>query len=103
MKFLRAILGSRSPRFWRVIAIAGGFAALALTPVAWLEKMPSVCLYWNLLGVHCPGCGMTRAISALLHADLNRALGYNPLVMVVFPALAGILLYDAANWLKPPR
>jgi len=80
-----------------------GITTLALTPVTWLERMPSVCLYWNLLGIHCPGCGMTRAMSALLHADFNRALGYNLLVVVIFPVLAGILLYDTANCLKPPR
>jgi hypothetical protein len=86
----------RSGRFWRVAAILGGLAALALAPTAWLERSPSVCLYWNVLGVHCPGCGMTRAFSALLHADFARALSYNKLVVVVFPAIVGVLAFDLA-------
>ena len=85
-----------SGRFWRVVAILGGLAALALAPTAWLERTPSVCLYWNVFGVHCPGCGMTRAISALLHADYARALSFNRLVVVVFPLIVGVLAFDLA-------
>jgi len=65
-------------------------------PTAWLERSPSVCLYWNVFGVHCPGCGMTRAFSALLHADFARALSYNKLVGVVFAAIVGVLAFDLA-------
>jgi hypothetical protein len=86
----------RSGRFWRVAVILGGLAALALMPTAWLERSPSVCLYWNVFGVHCPGCGMTRAFSALLHADFARALSFNKLVVVVFPAVVGVLAFDLA-------
>lgn len=86
----------RSGRFWRVAAILGGLAALALAPTAWLERTPSVCLYWNVFGVHCPGCGMTRAFSALLHTDYARALSFNRLVVVVFPVIVGVLAFDVA-------
>jgi hypothetical protein len=74
----------------------GGLAALALAPTAWLERTPSVCLYWNVFGVHCPGCGMTRAFSALLHTDFARALSHNKLVVVVFPVIVGVLAFDLA-------
>jgi hypothetical protein len=86
----------RSGRFWRVAAILGGLAVLALVPTAWLERTPSVCLYWNVFGVHCPGCGMTRAFSALLHHDFTRALSYNKLVVLVFPVIVAVLAFDLA-------
>lgn len=30
-------------------------------------------------GIDCPGCGMTRSISALLHGDLKQSLELHPL------------------------
>lgn len=35
----------------------------------------------------CPGCGTTRAASALLHGDLAQAFHYNPMGPVVMAAL----------------
>jgi hypothetical protein len=96
MRIFRPAWLARSARFWRVAAIFSAFATLALLPTAWLERAPSVCLYWNVFGVHCPGCGMTRAFSALLHADFDRALAYNKLVAVIFPAIVAWLAYDLA-------
>jgi len=98
MKSLRSALRGRTARFWRVVALVGGLGALAMVPTAWLERLPSVCLYWNLFGVHCPGCGMTRAFSALLHGEWGQALLYNKLVVVAFPAIIGVLVHDAARW-----
>ena len=80
----------------RLVLGAPVVAVLALIPMRWLEAAPSICLFRNLLGVRCPGCGMTRAFSALLHADLHSALAYNKLVFVVFPLVCGLLVHDAA-------
>lgn len=100
MHFPPKALCGRSARFWRVASILAGLVALATVPTAWLERAPSMCLYWNLFGVHCPGCGMTRAFSALLHGEFSRALAYNKLVCVVFPAVLGFVFYDFAGWAK---
>jgi hypothetical protein len=64
-----------------------------LIPTAWLERHPAPCLYRMFLKRRCPGCGMTRALSAALHGHIKRAWGQNKLVTVVLPL--GILA-----WLK---
>ncbi|WP_418991311.1 DUF2752 domain-containing protein [Alistipes sp.] len=65
---------------------------------------PTVCLFRNLFGTECYGCGMTRALFSLLHFDLSAAWSYNRLVVVVAPLLAWLYLKEvvgAVRALKP--
>ncbi len=59
-------------------------------PTEVLERGPGVCLSRLIAGIECWGCGMTRAISAVLHGDLGRAIAFNWRVAIVFPLLATI-------------
>ena len=43
------------------------------------------CLWKTLLGIECPGCGMTRAFIDILTLDFRGALLSNPLIFVVLP------------------
>jgi hypothetical protein len=45
------------------------------------------CLFHALTGLHCPGCGSTRCLHALLHGDAVQALAYNPLTVLALPFL----------------
>ena len=45
------------------------------------------CIIKALLGIRCPGCGLTTAAVALAHLDLAGAFDANPLIFVVVPAL----------------
>jgi hypothetical protein len=60
----------------------------ALLPVTFFESLPDVCIFRHLFHVECPGCGMTRALSALLHGDPGSALRFNRSVIIVFPLLS---------------
>lgn len=59
--------------------------AVILTPTRWLERHPIPCVYTTLLGMHCPGCGMTRAVSCAVHGRFRDAWHYNPLIVVMLP------------------
>lgn len=49
-----------------------------------------VCPARLLLGIPCPGCGLTRATVLLLKGDIHDSLLYNPFLL---PLLAGGLLF----------
>jgi len=63
-----------------------------LVPTSWFESRRSLCLIRNVLGVKCPGCGMTRAISCIFHGNFRKALQYNRLVVIVLPLLGYVWL-----------
>lgn len=50
----------------------------------WLPR----CMFHKLTGLYCPGCGATRALSALLHGDLKTSLHNNALLIPL-----GIMLF----------
>lgn len=45
------------------------------------------CLFHKLTGMHCPGCGATRAVGALVKGDLLQALAYNVLFILFLPVI----------------
>jgi hypothetical protein len=59
-----------------------------------------VCLFHAMTGLNCPGCGMTRALSALLHGNFLLALKDNVLFVLT---LAGLLIWGARLALQKLR
>ena len=69
----------------------GGLVAigvLAVIPLSVIDGLPVFCLSRIVLGVRCPGCGMTQAMAHLLHGDFTAAVARNHLVVAVGPASA---------------
>jgi hypothetical protein len=52
------------------------------------------CLFHDLTGLYCPGCGATRATHQLLHGHLLEAIRFNALVVLLAPSLLGALLWE---------
>ena len=52
------------------------------------ESFYPKCMSHTLTGLHCPGCGTTRALHALLNGQVRQALTYNLLIPVMVPLLA---------------
>lgn len=64
--------------------------------VPWLPH----CVFHSVTGLHCPGCGMTRATFAASHGRFAEAFRYNPVGVVLFPlAMVGIGL-ELAGWVR---
>jgi hypothetical protein len=52
------------------------------------------CLFHAVTGLHCPGCGSTRCLHALLHGQVRQAAAYNALALLALP----LLVFWAARW-----
>lgn len=50
------------------------------------------CVFYRLFGIYCPGCGGTRAVSALLAGHLLQATWYHPLVTYTVIIFGGFML-----------
>jgi hypothetical protein len=46
------------------------------------------CVFRQATGLHCPGCGSTRCLHALLHGDVRQAAAYNLALLVALPFLS---------------
>jgi hypothetical protein len=80
-----------APAFFLIIALAmavlvSGAALFFFDPAK--HGFFPVCLFHELTGWNCPGCGGTRAAYELLHGHLLRALHDNALLVVALAALA---------------
>lgn len=60
----------------------------------------SICLIYNLTGHKCITCGMTRAFANALRFDFLRAISYNPLILIVFPAYIALFFNDIYVFVK---
>lgn len=76
---------------------------LFLLPLSLIEAAPSVCLFKNILGLECPGCGITRAVVSVLQGDLAKAWEYNKLVVVVLPLLGYVYLRGLIRRIGSPE
>ncbi len=41
------------------------------------------CIFHKITGLHCPGCGMTRAFGALIELKPYQAIRYNALLLLI--------------------
>ncbi len=102
--------GKVEPRWrWGRVAVLIPLGLLAATAL-WVLKhggpqmMPWTCLLHDMTGLHCPGCGMTRATDALLDGDLTAAVSFNPLGIILLPVALIALIPELIGWLRgsPP-
>jgi hypothetical protein len=63
---------------------AAGCTYIALVDPNQSSAYPQ-CPLRALTGYDCPGCGLTRAVSALMQGDVGRAIDHNVLVVVLLP------------------
>jgi len=71
------------------LALAAGAMAMARP---WWPK----CILFSATGLHCPGCGLTRASTALLDGDFAQAFAYN----AIWPAIFGLFALGFASALR---
>jgi hypothetical protein len=61
------------------------------------------CMFHHMTGLHCPGCGASRALHQLAHGNLLTALSYNPLLVLMLPALVYLLFRQPPGMFRDAR
>lgn len=76
-------------------ALAGACAVAALSPVGDSEGQV-LCPYRLATGGWCPGCGCTRALSAVVRGDVGASLTLNPWTLMILAQAVVIVGWFAA-------
>ena len=50
------------------------------------------CVFYELTGLKCPGCGITRMFVSLARFDIASAFSYNPAVFITGPFIVAYLI-----------
>lgn len=53
------------------------------------------CFFYKIMGIKCPGCGMTRSLHNLVNGDIKKAIWYN---VMSIPAIV-LLIYIGYRYL----
>ncbi|KAF1687199.1 hypothetical protein B1992_04230 [Pseudoxanthomonas broegbernensis] len=104
----------------RIAALAS--AAVAAGAGVWLLRTydPNAagnpfppCMFRAFTGCYCIGCGLTRALHALVHGDLPGALSMNPLAVLLMPLMPLMVAWSGGwqpralaplmRWLMEPK
>lgn len=85
-----------------LITAAALLAAAAIWAVAGKPTV-SYCWFYSEYHIYCPGCGCTRALTALLRGDILRSLYYNPAVAYTAGLLGVYLVSQTIHRLRRGR
>lgn len=73
-----------------ILAIAATLLSLMvvvyLYPPETVSFLPK-CVFHEYTGLHCPGCGGTRAVHRLMHGDFAAAIHMNALAVFLLPLI----------------
>ncbi|MES2439430.1 MAG: DUF2752 domain-containing protein [Verrucomicrobiota bacterium] len=92
----------RDRALWVALGVLlAAFAAFSLRQngpngVPWLPD----CMFHQFTGLHCPGCGMTRAAHATLHGNIGAAFRFNPVGMILLPTAFVGLGIEILGWAR---
>lgn len=80
-----SMLRSKAMRIFVGIAVPLVLISGVLT--LYFFKSPLVCTIHELTGIHCPGCGTGRALTAIVHFRFFTALRCNAPIVLLLPLL----------------
>lgn len=63
---------------------------IATVDSPWIPK----CTIHRLTGLHCPGCGSTRAVHAIASGRIREAIAFNPLFVLALPLIVAGLVWQ---------
>ncbi len=57
------------------------------------QHLPSLCTFKNLTGLPCPGCGLVRSVTALVHGDVAGSFVHHRLGWLIFALIFSQMIY----------
>lgn len=86
------------------LGLSASAAALACAAALYLYFMgpgnvPLICVFHEVTGLYCPGCGAGRACYSILHGEFLKAFCYNPLMTVLLPLIGIYTAARAVDWI----
>ena len=92
----------RAHRVRRLLLGAAGILALGLGYAAFihLTGWAVPCLFRQVTGLKCPGCGVTSMCLALLRLDFAAAFRWNPGLMLLAPLLGALVVLLTAQYIR---
>lgn len=92
-------------RLKRLLLLAGLILGIGLAYAVFvrLSGLSIPCPFHAVTGLLCPGCGVTRMCLALLRLDFAAAWQANPVLLLLLPVLAALLLRQAVRYVKTGR
>ena len=98
------ILGDRIRQSWKArLGLSACAAALACAGALYLYFMgpgniPLICVFHEVTGLYCPGCGAGRACYSILHGQFLEAFCYNPIMTVLLPLIGLYIAARMVDW-----
>jgi hypothetical protein len=96
-RFFLELVGFSTPRAI-TINLGSIVAFLAVWPTDRLGEVPVRSVWENVFHVRPYSSGMMRALSSLLHLDVEAAWRFNPLAFVVLPLLLFMVMLNGYRW-----
>ena len=72
-----------------ILLVISGLGAILAFYILARNKIALGCIFYQLTGLQCPGCGNSRALIALLEMNFKKAISYN----LMFPLEIGYLIW----------
>ncbi|MDD6223451.1 MAG: DUF2752 domain-containing protein [bacterium] len=63
------------------------------------NKIVVPCLFHEITGFYCPGCGVTRMMFSLINLDFYQAFRYNQLLFISLPFIMVCIIDKIVKWL----
>lgn len=86
----------------KVLLILGSLLSAGLIfaygAVHWGWWLP--CMFNQITGLKCPGCGVSRMCLAILRLDFSSAFFWNPAVFICLPFLAYLLIDLSLRYIR---
>ena len=92
MLYIVASIVSNTPKMLRNSLIVIGIFIIFLLMKKFSSITGSICLIRGVIGVPCPSCGMSRAITEVINGDIIKAFKFHPLFWLPFVVMFFLIL-----------